>query len=89
MAKVVENKSQEVIINAPIDVVRGHYANTVRVVVTDSETIIDFAFVSPEGENEKHGEMVSRIIVNTDFAQKIAESITTTLGTHKDKRNNK
>lgn len=88
MAKTVDKKPQEVIINAPIDIIRGHYANTVRVAVTDSESIIDFAFISPEGENEKHGEMVSRIIVNNDFAQKIADSITTTLGTHNKKQNN-
>lgn len=79
-------KPKEVKINAPIDIIRGHYSNAVKVTISNSETILDFAFISDQGNGEKHGELVSRVIVTQDFAKKIADSVNKTLETHTKKQ---
>ena len=79
-------KPEEVSINSSPDISRGHYANAIKLATTDSETIIDFAFVFPTSETQKQGEHVARIIVGNDFALKIAEQITKTVEEHKEKQ---
>lgn len=79
----------EVPISSLPEVLKGHYSNAIKVAITDSEMTLDFAFVYALDEKTKKGEHQSRIIVNKDFAQKIADSISKTISIHKEKQQKK
>lgn len=73
---------KEVKIDASLESSKGNYTNAVKVSITDSEAIIDFAFLYPNEEEVKKGIMVSRVIMNHDLATKLADSIKQTLTQH-------
>lgn len=79
----------ELEINTSTDVLKGSYSNAVKVVVTDSEVILDFAFVFPNTDDltKKSGLMIHRIVMRHDLADKLAESITETMVNHREKAN--
>lgn len=78
----------EVSISASQEILKGQYSNAAKVVVTDSEIIIDFAFIVAETGEKKQGILTSRIIIPPNLAKKLAQSITDTLENHERKRKN-
>lgn len=85
----MQKKIEEITINTSPEVLKGKYSNAIKVAVTDAEVILDFALITPQSDNKKEGELVSRVIVNHNFAQKIANSISQTLSTHLKKQQKK
>jgi len=78
----MSNNSTEVKIETNRESSKGNYTNAVKVSISDSEAIIDFAFLYPGEDTVKNGVMVSRLIMNHDLANKLANSITETLTKH-------
>ncbi len=81
--KITESK--EVNVSATPEDLKGRYSNAVKVVVSDSETVIDFALLINEEANNS-AQLVNRIVVTNEFASKIAQSINDTLQKHSKKK---
>ena len=76
------DKQKEVKIETTSEASKGNYTNAVKVAVTNSEAIVDFAFLYPDDVVVNKGVIVSRLIMNHDLATKLAKSITETLTKH-------
>ncbi|MDP4011304.1 MAG: DUF3467 domain-containing protein [Candidatus Roizmanbacteria bacterium] len=76
------DKPKEIAIDSTLESSKGYYSNAVKVSVTNSEAVIDFALLFPDEKKVKNGVLVSRLIVNHDLAGKLADSITKTLNEH-------
>lgn len=76
-------KPKSIEINIPQEVQRGIYANATKVTVSDSEVILDFAFVDVA---QKRGTVMSRVIITPQHAISIVDKIKQTLETHQDKK---
>lgn len=72
-------------ITTSLEMLRGVYANTIKVSVNDNETIIDFAFVNSD-ETGTQGQLVSRVIIPQGFTKTLADSISKTLEAHLQKK---
>lgn len=86
MANDTNTNNQEVQIDSKQDDLKGAYVNAVKVAVTDSEVIVDSAFIFPEDEKKKKGIIVNRNIMNHDMASKLAQSLISTLEEHTKKK---
>ena len=74
-------ESKDVNVSATPEDLKGRYSNAIKVVVSDSETVIDFALLINEEANNS-AQLVNRIVVTNEFAGKIAQSINDTLQKH-------
>lgn len=86
MKKLQGDKREKIEARITPDVQKGGYANAIRITATDSEVVLDFAFIHSQDEEHKSAEVVSRLIVNPNFAQKISEYINKTLEEHNSKK---
>jgi len=82
-------KKPEVIVQANIENLKGSYTNAVKVVVTNGESFIDFAFMYPDEDNIKRGILNSRIIMSHDLARKLSNSISDALSKYEAKKQKK
>jgi len=72
---------KKITINVRQDLMKGVYANAVRLSVNDNEVLLDLAFIAKD-KNEPYGELVSRVIISPKFARRLADSISNTLDLH-------
>ena len=83
--KYIKVVNKELKVNTSQELLRGVYANAIRILVNDNEVVLDFALIISD-EKETHGELVSRIIVSEKFAKILADSINKTFETHEQKK---
>lgn len=86
MKKLQGDKREKIEARITPEVQKGDYANAIRITATDSEVVLDFAFIQSQDDKRKSAEVVSRLIVNPNFAQKISEYINKTLEEYNKKK---
>jgi hypothetical protein len=74
------------IINANVsrEVLRGIYSNAFKIVATDNEVYIDFAFIFDE-DGAKQAEVGSRIILRPEFARSFGVAVVDAIDKHQKK----
>lgn len=69
-------------IQAKPELLKGMYANALKVNVSNTEVVLDFAFVYEKGAEENRGEMVARVILPALFAKKAINSVLGVIDAH-------
>jgi len=82
MKKLQGDKREKIEAKITPEMQKGGYANAIRISATDSEVVLDFAFIQSPEKETKSAEIVSKLIVNPSFAKKIADYINETLEKH-------
>lgn len=59
-----EKKTPSISIEAKSDMRKGVYANLSRIVSTSKESVLDFCFIDEDDGINKHGVLVSRVIMS-------------------------
>lgn len=80
--EITSKTNKKIVINTNKEILKGSYSNAIKVAVTDSEVILDFALLYSKDEKDQIGTLQNRIIVTPDFASKIAQNIKDTLETY-------
>lgn len=86
MAKKTQKKSVDLVVKTNT-VIGTQYSQFVGMTVTDFELTLEFVYINPRDETK--GEVVSRVTLPVNSAEKLSKTILKTVKQHKNKKKGK
>jgi hypothetical protein len=77
----MEQNTKQLTAKISDDFLKGSYSNAFKIGVTDTEVVIDFAFLTEESDG-KSIKVVSRMILHPQFAEKFSETLIALIKQH-------